>query len=72
MRVVGVTAQVVVQAVGGVAAGVVVLVPVRVDIGVAALVVRESFLFVCLFSLHYCCCCYPTINIYLRCLLILR
>ena len=46
---------------GGVAAGVVVRVPVRVEIGVAALVVGELFLFVCLLSLHYCCCCYLTL-----------
>ena len=69
---VGVTAQIVVQAVGGVAAGVVVLVPVRVEIGIAALVIGELFLFVCLLSLHCCCCYYLTIKIYLRCLLILR
>ena len=72
MGVVGVTAQVVVQAIGVVAAGVVVPVPVQVEIGLAALVVGELFLVVCLLSLHYCCCCYLTINIYLRCLLILR
>ena len=42
MIAVGVTAQVVVQAVGGVTTGVVVLVAVRVEVGVAALVVVQG------------------------------